>query len=132
MYLIKACVWAVYGGKMKGKDLTGQRFGRLIVIKCIGRSKDRQKLWLCRCDCGKLKETKTSYLTSGDTTSCGCYRREKLFQEIKGGDLKDVQKQMRVNRKKLVYWLYTVSSRERLDRARTVRYIQETQEHKQF
>ena len=24
---------------MKGKDLTGQRFGRLIVIKCIGRSK---------------------------------------------------------------------------------------------
>lgn len=61
---------------MKGKNLEGQKFGRLTVIKCIGRSKDRQKLWLCRCDCGELKESKTSYLTSGDTTSCGCYRKE--------------------------------------------------------
>ena len=61
---------------MRGRDLTGQKFGRLTVIKCIGRSKDRQKLWLCKCECGKLKESKTTYLTSGDTTSCGCYRKE--------------------------------------------------------
>ena len=61
---------------MKGKDLTGQRFGRLTVIKCIGRGKRRQKKWLCRGDCGNIKETITSYLTSGDTTSCVCYQKE--------------------------------------------------------
>ena len=62
---------------MKGKDLTGQKFGRLKVIKQIGiNSKNRQKIWLCKCDCGNEKQVVTSYLTSGDTTSCGCYRKE--------------------------------------------------------
>ena len=61
---------------MKGKNLIGERFGRLIVIKEKGRNKRRQKVWLCKCDCGEIKEVPTSYLTSGDTTSCGCYRKE--------------------------------------------------------
>lgn len=61
---------------MAGKNLIGERFGRLIVIKEKGRNKRRQKIWLCKCDCGKEKEIPTSYLTSGDTTSCGCYRKE--------------------------------------------------------
>lgn len=62
---------------MRGKDLTGNRFGRLKVIKQIGvDKKKRQKLWLCQCDCGNTKEVITSYLMSGDTSSCGCYRRE--------------------------------------------------------
>ena len=61
----------------KSIDLTGKRFGRLIVIRQIGVDKRRrEKTWLCQCDCGNTKETKTSYLTSGDTSSCGCYRRE--------------------------------------------------------
>lgn len=60
----------------KGRDLIGERFGRLIVIEENGRNKSRQKMWLCRCDCGNEKEVPTSYLTSGDTTSCGCYRKE--------------------------------------------------------
>lgn len=63
--------------QIKGIDLTGNKFGRLTVIKEIGRdTKSRQKLWLCKCDCGNEKITKTSYLTSGDTSSCGCYRKE--------------------------------------------------------
>lgn len=62
---------------MKGKNLINQRFGRLLVLKQTGTDKKtRQKIWLCRCDCGKEKETITSYLTSGDTQSCGCYRKE--------------------------------------------------------
>lgn len=49
----------------------------MTVIKNIGvDKKSRQKLWLCKCDCGNAKITKTSYLTSGDTSSCGCYRKE--------------------------------------------------------
>lgn len=61
----------------KSLDLIGKRFGRLTVIDKIGTSKKtRQCIWLCKCDCGNEKEVPTSYLTSGDTTSCGCYRKE--------------------------------------------------------
>lgn len=59
----------------KSIDLKSKRFGRLIVVKQTGRNKNG-KLWLCRCDCGKEKEVPTKYLTSGDTKSCGCYRKE--------------------------------------------------------
>lgn len=63
--------------QIKGIDLTGEKFGRLTVIKNVGvDKKSRLKLWLCECECGNMKITKTSYLTSGDTTSCGCYRKE--------------------------------------------------------
>lgn len=59
------------------KDLTGKRFGRLLVIKRVGTNpKNRQYIWLCKCDCGNYKEALTSYLTTGDTSSCGCYRKE--------------------------------------------------------
>lgn len=61
---------------MFGKDFTGKRFGRLVVINDTGKRKNRQKIWLCECDCGNKTEVPTKYLTSGDTKSCGCYRRE--------------------------------------------------------
>lgn len=56
-------------------DLSGQRFGRLTVIKRIG-TRSTHPLWLCRCDCGKEVETTTSSLRSGHTRSCGCYQNE--------------------------------------------------------
>ena len=66
------------------RNLTGKRFGRLLVIKEVGRDiKTRQKLWLCKCDCGNEKITKTTYLTSGDTSSCGCYRKECELKNLK-------------------------------------------------
>ena len=61
---------------MIGLNLTGKRFGRLVVLKDTGKRKKRQKVWMCKCDCGNIKEVITSYLTSGDTKSCGCYRKE--------------------------------------------------------
>lgn len=56
-------------------DLTGQRFGRLIVIKRIG-TKHGHPLWLCACDCNNKAEVTTSDLRSGGTSSCGCLRKE--------------------------------------------------------
>lgn len=56
---------------MKRIDLTGQRFGRLVVLK-----HEKGYLWQCRCDCGK-KTLSVSYdLRIGRTTSCGCKRNE--------------------------------------------------------
>lgn len=55
-------------------SLTGLRFGRLLVSHRTGEGK-RHK-WLCTCDCGNTAEVTYTCLTSGDTKSCGCLRRE--------------------------------------------------------
>lgn len=57
-------------------DLTSKRFDRLVVIKLVGRNKQRNCNWLCMCDCGKEKVVSSRYLRNGDTRSCGC-----LFSE---------------------------------------------------
>lgn len=56
-------------------ELTGQRFGRLTVIKYAG-SENYKSLWLCKCDCGKEKIVKGQDLKRGATRSCGCLRDE--------------------------------------------------------
>ena len=56
-------------------DLTGQRFGKLIVIRFVGTTKARQAIWRCRCDCGNETDVKSSCLRNGDTRSCGCLQR---------------------------------------------------------
>lgn len=53
-------------------DLTGQRFGRLVVVKLIGKDKFYDKIWECKCDCGNVVHVKQGHLRSGHTTSCGC------------------------------------------------------------
>lgn len=57
------------------KDLTGQKFGHLTVLK-LDNIKNRTRYWLCECDCElhNKKIVKERYLTNGDTQSCGCIR----------------------------------------------------------
>lgn len=63
---------------MQKLDLTGQRFGRLVVIKEAGRAKDGRVLWLCKCDCGGYTSTpSTKTLRNGTCRSCGCIERER-------------------------------------------------------
>ena len=61
------------------KNLTGQKFGRLLVLKFL-ESRDNKRFWLCLCDCGKFKEKPTGELTNGGTLSCGCMKREKILK----------------------------------------------------
>jgi hypothetical protein len=60
---------------IKKADLTGERFGRLTVIKQNG-CKGPRKQWLCQCDCGGFRNVITSNLRCGHTRSCGCLWRE--------------------------------------------------------
>lgn len=54
-------------------DLVGQKFGRLTVLCNSGlRDKNRNILWECKCDCGKI--VLVSRLTSLGKKSCGCSR----------------------------------------------------------
>lgn len=55
-------------------DLTGQRFGRLTVIRRSGTGKGRQSQWFCKCDCGADVFALSHNLRSGNTNSCGCLR----------------------------------------------------------
>jgi hypothetical protein len=57
----------------KHKDITGVRFGRLVVSEYVGRS-----LWHCFCDCGNETVLKTGALTSGNSGSCGCGQRDMM------------------------------------------------------
>lgn len=64
---------------MKKIDLTGQRFGRLVVLQRDEAPKRSHEIyWLCRCDCGKEKSVLGSALRAGYTQSCGCLKRELL------------------------------------------------------
>ena len=60
-------------------DLTGQRFGRLVVIKKAEHQKKGKTRWLCRCDCGRYTEVITHSLKRGATKSCGCLRQETIY-----------------------------------------------------
>lgn len=60
----------------KIKDLTGQRFGRLVVLERVGSDKNGKACWLCRCDCKKIVVCRGSSLLIGETASCGCLARE--------------------------------------------------------
>lgn len=59
----------------KPRDITKQRFGRLVAIKRVGFDKHRHALWLCECDCGNETIATLGALTRKDhkrTQSCGC------------------------------------------------------------
>lgn len=58
-------------------DLTGRTFGYWVVIRRDGSDKHRCPLWLCRCNCGKIKSVNGISLREGRSVSCGCYKIEK-------------------------------------------------------
>lgn len=60
----------------KIKDLTGQRFGRLVVKELLGVKEKRGSYWKCQCDCGNEIITFANLLKSGHIKSCGCFRKE--------------------------------------------------------
>jgi hypothetical protein len=57
-------------------DISGMVYGRLTVLKKVGSGANGHSLWQCRCECGNETVVNISNLTSGATTSCGCYRKE--------------------------------------------------------
>ena len=58
-------------------DITGQRFGRLIVIE-RSTKRGKQVYWRCMCDCGDVSVVRGSCLRCGNTKSCGCLNLQKM------------------------------------------------------
>lgn len=57
-------------------DLTGQRYGRLVVLHEVPKTGVNSR-WLCRCDCGNEKSIIGHSLRIGATRSCGCLNAER-------------------------------------------------------
>lgn len=64
-------------------DISGQRFGRLVAVEMIGKDKQRNAIWLCKCDCGNEITTRGSSLRAGVSKSCGCLNAELAGERIK-------------------------------------------------
>jgi hypothetical protein len=75
---------------MRGKsiDLSGMKFGRLLVVSAsdIKLKKDRQHCWNCLCDCGKTKVIRGHSLRCGETKSCGCLSIETVRTRLSYGE----------------------------------------------
>lgn len=65
--------------KNRYRNLTDQRFGRLIAIKYVGLL-DNYRMWLCHCDCGVEKTVSAFHLTRGAVRSCGCSRQKRNIE----------------------------------------------------
>jgi len=79
-------------------DLLNKKFGHLTPIKYLTGSK-----WLCRCDCGEMKEVIRQNLISGNTLSCGiCIPKYKDITGQKFGKLTVLE--YAYSNKKRAYW----------------------------
>lgn len=57
-------------------ELSGKRFGKLLVLKENGRNKSGKPMWDCVCDCGSKVNKTGASLISNQTKSCGCLQKE--------------------------------------------------------
>lgn len=68
----------------KPRDVTGQRFGRLVAVnRTESKTSNGSYVWHCVCDCGKEKFVGLCYLQRGTTSSCGCLAEDQLDELIK-------------------------------------------------
>jgi hypothetical protein len=60
----------------KRQELTGLRFGKLMVLAFSNITDKQHSKWLCSCDCGKTKVILGTSLVSGKSKSCGCVQKK--------------------------------------------------------
>jgi len=56
-------------------DISCESFGRLTVLRRIPGNPKHPR-WECLCECGNVLPVMAENLKTGDTTSCGCRRKE--------------------------------------------------------
>ena len=74
-------------------DLTGQRFGRLVVISYNEEVSKQKKSshWNCKCECGNEVVVWVNSLRKGVTISCGCYHSEKMKKMWQDEEFRQMQ-----------------------------------------
>lgn len=73
-----------------GKDISGQRFGKLVALNYDHTSPSKKSIWKCQCDCGSISFVNITDLIYGKTQSCGCTKsrgEEKIAQILQNNGL---------------------------------------------
>lgn len=86
------CLNSEIASKTNLKDLTDQKFGRLLVIKRFGKVGDGRVKWVCGCSCGNTSIVTGNDLLRGDTKSCGCLQKNRVSGENSYRWIKDRSK----------------------------------------
>jgi hypothetical protein len=80
----------------KIKDMTGQKFGKLTVLRPLPeRAGNRQVIWECQCECGTIIKVRGDGLRTGRVVTCGsavCRGTEKDMIGLKFGKLTVISK----------------------------------------
>lgn len=81
----RSCGCIPTGAEHQYDDLTGRRFGKLIVTKYLFTNDARESVWECRCDCGNTCEVTNPQLKRGMTIQCPECR--KTFKKRNGSTM---------------------------------------------
>ena len=73
------CLRKELNSKRLREDLTGQRFGSLVVLG-VANNEYNNVTWHCICDCGKTIDVRSCNLKDGSTKSCGCLKNKMASQ----------------------------------------------------
>lgn len=68
----------------KLKDLTGQKFGKWIVLKRDVNVKDNKTKLVCKCECGNIVSVRGDALKGGFSKSCGCIQKKYNNYDLSG------------------------------------------------
>lgn len=60
----------------RAKDMTGQRFNRLVALGPVELGTHKHIVWSCQCDCGDVIQVRSDMLRNGHVKSCGCFNSE--------------------------------------------------------
>lgn len=92
------------------RDLTGQRFGRLVVLGLepgsVSAPRRRHLLWRCQCDCGTVTLSRGDALTSGRTKSCKCLNRDLFISNVLPAQLKHGDARKGAESKEYDAWIH--------------------------
>lgn len=92
------------------KDITGQRFGNMVVLEDSGIRQNRKVVWTCQCDCGEIFNTRADRINSGSVKSCPkcVYQLRPQAKNIKPGDkflmLTVLERTDRKTNNRVYYW----------------------------
>lgn len=76
---VRSCGCAMHQAGPR-RDITGRVFGRLTAVRVEAPPRPGKTRWVCRCCCGAECSVTVDHLTTGHTTSCGCWQEERRFK----------------------------------------------------
>lgn len=93
---------------MRRKIEVGDVFSQLTVtevLASVGEGKNKRQHYICLCSCGNLTKVRRDSLTSGHTTSCGCFAvSQTIKRSKKHGGCGTPEYQAWINIRKRCYW----------------------------